>query len=312
MICPAFSFYMLPSAIQIIVTIFFIPPCIIAAFGNTFCLIVLWQPSQRSKSNKILTSLALSDCLVGYVSLPWTVWLINFDQDGDKTFCHIIKGYFLTGLWFITCSTCTILFIAYERYVSITKHAQYHDILTDQKINIIIGLIWSITLIFGISSNFYPVVYIFGGQLLIIVSVIILCCSYYFVWKAFRQSGKLLSRETNTPNQVAERKRHEQEQKLVNKVLILIAFYLAAFVPSLFFQGLLLVQGSMPSAVSVEALQYTNLFVAYAALSNSCFNPFIYVWKDAGFRLACKRLLRRRAVFAPSRTVNQTNQISSL
>ena len=32
---------------------------IVAALGNTFCLIVLWQPSLRSKSYKILSSLAL-------------------------------------------------------------------------------------------------------------------------------------------------------------------------------------------------------------------------------------------------------------
>ena len=139
MTCPALFYYLLAPTTQIITTVFYSISCIIAALGNTFCLVVLWEPSQRSKSNKILTSLALSDCLVAYICFPLTIWLLNYAQN-NLTTCRVINVYLLTGLWLISCSTFrSIVFIAYERYTFITKSNRYDDILTDWKIHIIMG-----------------------------------------------------------------------------------------------------------------------------------------------------------------------------
>ena len=129
MICLV-DYFQLQPAFQITVTTLYTLSAFIAAVGNSFCLVVLWQPSQKSKSNKVLTSLALSDCLVGYVCFPLAIWLINNSQEPNATFCNTIDAYVFSTLWITSCSTCSIAFISYDRYTFITKSNRYHDILT--------------------------------------------------------------------------------------------------------------------------------------------------------------------------------------
>ena len=164
-------------------------------------------------------------------------------------------------------------------------------------------------LIFGIGSVLEPMIYLIGSQLIIVASIITLCCSYYFVWKAFRQSGKRLAQINNVSNQAEELKRHKMERKLVNKVLTLIGFYMGAVVPALIFAFIALVQWLRPHILLEEVIKYANLFMTYVGLSNSCCNPIIYVWKDATFRAACKRFLRKKDVI-PSPRNNPTLQSS--
>ena len=116
-----------------------------------------------------------------------------------------------------------------------------------------------------IPAKIYPikVVYMLGSQFIVIVSIIILCCCYYFVWRAFKQSGeRLAERGNNVSTQMEERKRHEQEQKLVNKVLTLIAFYFAAYVPVFLFTVILLISWSKPDVVSAGCLE-VHQFIRY-------------------------------------------------
>ncbi|XP_066913106.1 cannabinoid receptor 1-like [Clytia hemisphaerica] len=302
-------YFLLPKAAQLIATVIYSLSGTIAALGNTFCLIVLWQPSQRSKSNKILTSLAISDCIVGYVCFPLAIWLINFSQKSDTPTCVISVTFIFFTLWMVSCSTCSIILISYDRYILITKSSRYDDILTDRKIYIIMASYWFVTLIFSIICVFKRLVYYLASPLIIIVSVILLSTSYYFVWKAFQQSGKRISELSAIGNNNVEaQKRLKKSQRLAKKVLTLIIFYLAAFVPTIIFIIISLVQQSKPELVSDNLLMYTYLIMTYIGLSNSCCNFFIYILKDPEFKTACTRLLRRSGVVRPSNnTIRQSN-----
>ena len=54
----------------------FIISGIIAAVGNTLALIILWQPQMRTKANKILRSLVVSDAMVGYLLFPYATYMM--------------------------------------------------------------------------------------------------------------------------------------------------------------------------------------------------------------------------------------------
>ena len=191
-----------------------------------------------------------------------------------------------------------------------TKLNRYYDVMTNQKINLIIGSFTLALLLLGIISLINPLIYMWGGPIIIVTSITVLCCSYYFVWKAFHQSGKRLAQRITIPNLAEERKRHKGEQKLVNKLLILIGCYLAAFVPSIIFITMVFIQKFLPDYVSQEVAKYVNVIAIYIALSNSCCNPFIYIWKDAKFRTACKRLLQNRGVIpSKNNTEVQTSKV---
>ena len=165
-------------------------------------------------------------------------------------------------------------------------------------------------LIFGLIYIFEPVIYMMVGPLIIFMSITTLCCSYYFVWKAFRQSGERLAQISNASNQEEERKRFERERKLVHKVLTLIGFYIAAYVPTLIYVIILFVDRTR--LLSQDILVYATLITSYVGLTNSCCNPFIYVWKDARFRTACKRFLLKRDATAPPTGNNGRTQTSNV
>ena len=54
----------------------FIISGIIAAVGNTLALVILWQPQMRTKANKILRSLVVSDAMVGYFLFPHATYMM--------------------------------------------------------------------------------------------------------------------------------------------------------------------------------------------------------------------------------------------
>ena len=192
---------------RMVATPFFIAACVTAALGNTFCLIVLRQPSQRTKSNKILTSLALSDCLVGYISFPMAIWLLqNASRSPDllANQCLVEKVYLCFTYWTFGSSSISIIFIAYDRFLLITKPSQHNKKLPDRKIFYIILAYWVLAFIFAVVWWINIYLFVFSGLLLQVTPILLLCTSYYYIWKAVRASRKRVSThviKTKTQNQ---------------------------------------------------------------------------------------------------------------
>ncbi|XP_066911521.1 adenosine receptor A3-like [Clytia hemisphaerica] len=280
-------FSSLDVTFNIIATTFYGLSSIIAAAGNTFCLIVLWQPSQRSKSNKILTSLALSDCLVGYVCLPLVIWLMN-TSDITSVRCRVEKVYSVLTLWMGGSSLCSVVFLAYERYLHIARANRHYHNLTNRKVNLIMILYWSMAFMVSLASTYDASVYMFFGICNTVTSVIFMIVSYFYIWDAVRQSRRRIAANIGGQQQVG------YYIRCTKNVLIIILCYLIACLPTLIFIILLLIGGANPSLFSENLKVITPVVVTYIALSNSCTNPFLYVWKDPNFKAGCKTILRRR------------------
>ncbi|XP_066913108.1 histamine H2 receptor-like [Clytia hemisphaerica] len=260
-----------------------------AALGNTFCLIVLWQPSQRSKSNRILTSLAISDCIVGYVCFPLAIWALHDFDIASGRACLAQNANGFMALWMTYTSTCSIVFIAYDRYVFITKFANYNTILTNRKVAIIMVFYWMIMFLFALAGNINIIFYAAIGPTFVIISIVILCTSYYFIWKVVRASGRRIS--AHEPNKIISRQEQKRQNKLAKKVLVLIIFYIVCFFPTFLLS--LLVILTRKGYVTMETSAHVYFVTLFITLFNSCLNPFLYVWNDPEFKSACKRLLRK-------------------
>ena len=181
MLCNNFFLYVQPT-FAFIATFINILSGIIAALGNTFCLIVLWQPSQRSKSNKILTSLAFSDCLVGYICYPLGIWLLHNGQQMSDQVCNVHRIHGFIVLWMACTSSCSIAFLAYDRFAHVTKSAQYHAIVTERNIYLVITLSWSLTFLLAVGNLFHNIVYVMLAPALLIISATILSKSYLLLY----------------------------------------------------------------------------------------------------------------------------------
>lgn len=113
---------------------------LMAAVRNTIALVVLLQPRMRSKSNKLLTSLAVSDALVTYVLIPFIAIQVMYKENLINCQMKHIREFLSYIL--VPVSGYTILLISYDRYISLTKITRYHTIVTNKKVNIWICLSW--------------------------------------------------------------------------------------------------------------------------------------------------------------------------
>ena len=280
----------IPTTGKTIFTIIFGTSALVAALANTFCLIVLWQPSQRSTPNTILKSLAVSDCLVGYICLPLLIWRINVSpnlQDTQMTsWVNFIFGIMI--IWILTCSTFSIVFVAFERYIHITKPQRYHDILLKRRVNFIIALFWVVDLPLCVGSVIEIRVYYITSPPYLIITTVILCACYYYIWKTVRESQRRIASHSHNVRQ--DRRR---QNRLTKKVLMLVLVYLIIFVFSVVYTVCRFLISKQVILVSQELKIYALLVTYFVVTSNSCLNPMIYIWKDPEFKAACKRLLIR-------------------
>ncbi|XP_066922185.1 trace amine-associated receptor 7e-like [Clytia hemisphaerica] len=269
-------------------TILFGLSAIITTLGNTFSLMVLWQPSQRSKSNKILTSLVISDCLVGFLSNPMAILIMWTGLEITPSICRLntIALFFVT--WFSSSSGFTILFITYDRYISITKPFKYHDIITDLKINLILVTIWVGNSITALLNAINKILFLHFLNIGFVIASTILITGYYQIWKAVKQ------RQTN----IISLSRNDQEHlrthiRLAKKILFLMIAYFGAALPVVVYAIVVLYDH-----FTRPYQPYLYVVGIFFVLFNSCVDPCIYIWKDLEFKRACKRFLRRNTAFA--------------
>ena len=116
----------------------------IASIGNTLSMIVIVPLSKKSKSNKILLSLVLSDCGVSFIVIPLAIWLLSNGRRMDKHVCTVESILFILSISMIGSSVWTIALIAYDRYLILTKYSVYDHILTELRLYTVIAAYWVI------------------------------------------------------------------------------------------------------------------------------------------------------------------------
>ena len=271
-----------------IASFFFALSAVIAFFANIFCLIVLWQPSQRSKAKKILTSLAVSDCLCGLNNIPAVIYMIHHGHIQHNIPCELRSFVAVISIWSTNCSVYSILLLTYDRYVLITKPIGYNEILSKRKINFIIIFFWALGLVGAITAVLYQPFYIVSASIFFVSTTIALIASYFLIWRAVRQGQKYItSTQTSTDTD-------HKNACLAKKVSIIIICYLVAITPTFIY--ILLSLGFRAFSNQVKSILY--LFSLFTLFSNSAVNPFLYTWKDPEFRATCKRLLKKTKVTA--------------
>ena len=138
--------------------------------------------SNEGKPESRPSKVGLSDCLMGYICLPLLIWKIIIPR--HQLYSRIALWdnfiYVIMIVWISSCSTFSILFIAFDRYIPITKPQRYHDILSKRRVNFIIVLFWVLDLPFSVGSveiMFFLITmppYLNG-------TTVFLCACYYFI-----------------------------------------------------------------------------------------------------------------------------------
>eukprot|EP00111_Clytia_hemisphaerica_P015097 TCONS_00044474-protein len=113
---PRFS--LLSEETFLVYGILFILCGIVAAVGNIIAFYILWMPDQRNKSNKILSSLAISDALTGLVVFPINAYQTLSPNARLSCSIDFARAYF--ALLMSGSSVLTLVVIALDRYILMT------------------------------------------------------------------------------------------------------------------------------------------------------------------------------------------------
>ena len=319
----------------------------IAAVVNTIALIVLWMPQHRSKSNRILTSLVISDMLTGYVLFPLNSYEVLGTKSNMMCTIDIVRAFlavFLAGS-----SVLTLGFISFERYILLTKYGRYDKIITRRNITFVLMFSWLFPGLTPFIRYVHEIPYLFILILIFYGPFIALLVFYYLLARVIQQNQRNLQSHGNRPlsriadnefsstfpstgdectssccnvsegnriskvrtetleiaglkhprsksvslttiNAIKSKKREKRRIKIAKSISILIACYFFCLTP-LNIWLVLDIANMYKKFMSPLKLQQLYLFAIFSGSFNSCINPFIYIWKQPGFRKNVEKLL---------------------
>lgn len=329
---------LLEPPVTYIGAVLFTVGCLTAAVANVICLIILWAPKRKTRSNKLLICLALSDVLVGLVVFPLNAYQM-VDSFGLKdTTVDSIRIYiavFLEGS-----SVLTLAVIALDRYIMMTKMSLYNKTSTQ---HLTVGLIifsWLFSAtapaIRWVNREAYLVVLI----TIFVVPFFILLISYVFITKALRRQQRKLrkqhvqsfrfqdisnypeseQRNTSTSQKqgistqatIADAKLKLQSQKNLIKVTKAVSFllvvYFCCITPKNVWMVVFLIDRDC-QRVGVMNHQYLYLAAMVAVSYNSCFNPLVYFAKNPEIQKGFRKLFKIKK--RPQSSDSQTTGISN-
>lgn len=273
--------------------------CVVAVIGNTIALVVLSKKQMRSKSNKILSSLAVSDALVGYILFPFVTYQMFHLQtlsDCNFKYARDFIVYVIIGV-----SGITVVIIAYDRYILLTKVWNYGKIVTDCKVNSWICFSWLVPITvmafnaagkilkWQIAYSISRIVIAVCITLVLIVSIVL----YFLISKAIRRGGRLLL-QSNMLHNTGSMKGYQSKRciNLAKKVSMIIICYVICFIPGLIAVVIGGVFADKRTITETVGYHHFSLLTLFMASLNSCLNPIIYTVKYAEFRKCLRKTMR--------------------
>ena len=328
---------MLPKQAQVSLIFIYGIIAIFGTFSNTVSMLCLWKQWKSkprvSNSQKILMSLIVSDLLMSTVSCP--IQITNF-------FVYIpTHGYVMTSL--IGVSSLTILLMALDKFLKLTRFSVYHDMVSDERLMVAISFCWIVPIALMTSTWWNTVFFGLFNGLLTLVTLFALPVFYIRIYRFYKRSKRNVakfserphastatkneshvyaqppttSRDSGPTNQDGSKNQdapvkgvagvinsnQKNQRKLTTKILKLISAYFICTI----------IYSVIAFLASFRIISHSTLFYLALAIyhANSIMNPIIYVFSDAQFQRTVKYMFgintRSNAV---SNTVAE-NQIKS-
>ena len=309
------------STLNLSYSIFLVVVMIVAFFGNVFvCLVIMKSRKLRSQSVfHLLFSLAVSDILVSLLSLPVKLHMGLHNQQFcmAETFCWF---YYYSDI-FANCSSVThLLLISLQRFIAMMYPFENHIILSRQRIDSLIGLVWAYSAVWSLLCTFSwdeptslavrlyesptirtclnnnPVYWTSVYVAVFIIPLFLMGCLQAAILNSVKSHTKrLLKLERDSDRAVRMRKR---EIRVAKTVSIVYAAFTICWLPVC----LITVSSSWCRQCFFRFKKWNNdLFVAtFLIFTNmlpplsSTLNPFIYVISGDEFRKAIKGVLRKQ------------------
>ncbi|XP_057293675.1 5-hydroxytryptamine receptor 4-like [Hydractinia symbiolongicarpus] len=274
--------------------------------GNILVLAVLRLGINGKKSNHILTSLAISDLLVGLILAPLTSWQL-ITRNLHNCEVEAVRVYFTAFL--ICTSLLTVALIALDRYILLTKLGHYRRCMTSKRTSILILFAWLIPGIAPLLRFVGKYTYLSILILICFGSFLLLILSYYYLTKAVREKEKTLNSHRrdsricfhlDSRRSKKQRAREKAHIKLAKIVIIIVMCHFFCLISTNIWIAfdLLKVAYSFISPLTHQCLYLAALVTSQI---NSCLNPVIYFLKNPEFRRGFRFLIKQELAYSSTK-----------
>ena len=275
----------------------------LAVLLNALIIIAVKQRKELQRaSNILLSSLAVTDVLVGSLSIPLSAvveLLVTHQVLADRYICVLdfvaISSTVLT-VFLTICSFFHLTMIAWERYVAIRKWIDYKVMVTKGRMKKLAIVAWVLAIV-TVSPQFItaPLTGMMKANegvlaleiFLIVLSVLLISALSLIVYFYVMVYLGVRKRKISQIRQVSELVKVKQERRIAMTAAVVTIALILSFVPSIL-GGML--QGIYPVFRQRLAMRVADIFLYL----NSVANPLIYCYRDRRFRNAVLEILKSR------------------
>ena len=259
-------------------------------FLNTLVIVTIQKTRQlQTNSNILITRLAITDLLVGAVSMPLIITVDALILRGtvpERIVCNINQSAAFVLYIAYSASYMHLILMGWERYVAIAKPMKYKALVRKGRIKRYSGIVW-ITVVtafvllttlqaIALPHEFLLVLYLLQGVLWLI-SFMALVYFYSMVYSKARKQSR------------------SQISQITAKIQSRIAFTAFLLTAAVFIF-------SLPIPVVIATVQFWPILRANSVYRwsevplylNSLLNPVLYFYRNRRYRKAALKLLRFR------------------
>ncbi|XP_036438657.1 trace amine-associated receptor 3-like [Colossoma macropomum] len=297
------------SMLKVIMYAFMLVTIFMTVFGNLLVIITISHFKQlHSPTNLIILSLALVDCMMGCLVMPFTMvrWVEGCWFMGEF-FCQIHSSLDMT---ISIASILHLCVVSLDRYVAICEPLQYRMKVTNSNIAVCLITMWLFSLIFSfgivlskvntlgldtmISSCVGYCALTFNRQWTLVASVVaffipgtIMSSFYLKIFFVAQKQAKVMSERTAVVKSCETSHSSEQRERKAAKTLgIVMGFFLLCWLP--FFMANL-IDPFLNFMIPVDVFDV----LIWLAYFNSMCNPLIYGFFYPRFQRAFKIIISR-------------------
>ncbi|XP_078369990.1 melanocyte-stimulating hormone receptor-like [Oculina patagonica] len=277
-----------------------------AIFGNTIIICALTKTTcSLSPSKILLLGLAISDLGVGLVVQPLyiTVVLVLLGDSSAVSQCQSRIAFLVVGLFLAGVSFFTVSAISFDRFLAITLHLRYKEIVTEKKVTLVLAVLWALSALAAIG-------YLFMGDVtreavsttFTIIFFVTTTLTFVRIYLAVRRH-RLQIRTQQRPIEECYKELALSKKKFKSAMSVLYVYivFTACYLP---YANTLMIMATTSPGLALKGIFHLTMTFGFL---NSSLNPIIYCWRMREIRGYVMEILAR--IF-PCLKKDQVTQIS--
>ncbi|XP_064607344.1 RYamide receptor-like [Liolophura sinensis] len=286
---------------KLLVTFLYVTVIFVAVGGNAVvCYTVLWFQQVKNVTSYFIVNLACSDMLMASVCIPFTFVsnLILMYWPFGAIMCPLVC-YLQTVFVFV--SAYTMVAVSIDRYIAIVYPMRYR-LCKRHAVLMIIG-VWGLSLTISLPTALTSTVTLDNGVplcqenwqeslLKYHYSLVVMVLQYFlpilFLSFAYSRVAAAIWFRKSPSKRISDARLTNNKQKMVKIMMIIVILYAICWLP---LHVVTLLGDQNPALYDRPFMPIAWISFHWLAMSNSCYNPFIYYWMSNTFKLGFKSLL---------------------